>query len=243
MKLEKLNKLVLKNSSKQDIHKILKIFSTFKKIQDEDSKLMVLNSYKGLTIINNAKVVDVNTRFKTISIKTNSVQAKAMKIEGKTFINSELFEKDIFAKVKYVDMNRFIATVHGFIELENSLRFRKEVRVKVDSHLPVELYFKDFSMTAPILDISTHSIAIQIVKLREELNSNMLFDVKFKLSITNSKQLATIRCKGEIVKVIEEENKFRIVVRIFPDDIDEKTILEFLSFKQKELIQEFKDNF
>ena len=243
MKLENLNKLILKGSSKQDVRKMLKIFTLFKKLKDEHNDLTLLNSFKGLSIVNSAKIVDVNMQLKTISIKTNRIQAQAIRLEGKTFLSSDLFEKDIFAKAKYVDMNRLIVTLHGFIELQNSIRFRKDVRVKVDNHSPVELYFKDFSMTAPLIDISIHSIAIQIVKLREELNSDMIFDVKFKLPIADSKELAIIRCEGEIVKIIEDENKFRVVIKILLSDSDEDKILEFLSFKQKELIREFKTNF
>ena len=123
------------------------IFKLLKLIQKNQIKVHLYNYYKGLTIVHDALIID--TKGDSVLLKTNYLQQKAINIEGKTLISSDVLPYTIAcSKVSKISYEKQIVVLKGLHFSRTSPATRKTIRLLPDSKYSVSLFIKNQKVRA-----------------------------------------------------------------------------------------------
>jgi len=218
---------------------IKSIFKLLKLLQKNKIKVHMYNYYKGLTIVHDALVVDVKNN--SVTLKTDYFQQKAIQIEGKTLISSEVLPYTIACdKVSKISFEKQLISFEDLHFTRTSPATRKTIRLVPDSKYSISLIInkRKYISNIEISDISFDSIKLTFdyVPINLYLNDKVLIDM---VLIYNKKPLI-INTKATVVKEASAKHNSSMS---FAFDLDEKKkdiMLKYISARQIEIIKEFK---
>lgn len=208
-------------------------------IAEKKYKIKLLNTYKGLIVVSGASIIKMVDG--EIYVKTEKIQKYLMHVEKRVVIQSEYIPREIFAEVRYVDVTKPYAILKNPIFLEFSANDRKSVRVQCDSRIPIMVSSLKFAFTGEIFDISVSEV---VINYKNRINGDISgADVKltFSLPDKNSESgVVKVVVGGNITVVRRIGDVSRVIVALKMDSQSQKSILEYIYIRQKELITEVK---
>jgi len=210
-----------------------------------ESGLVLTNYYKGLLIDSPTKIIRKDQSCIFVTIK--QIQGAAMSIEKETILKSFMFEKDIKARVSFIDSKKKIAKLEDFrlveIDEDEAIAIQDNCRVDFAKKTSAVLILPGTKITADIIDISVKSISLKVSKVRilerlidSEINIEFSLPVKSKregyVKINEKVVVAYLNCqKDNICKMICE----------FPVTTKNKTyLIEYVHNRQVEILDELK---
>ena len=208
-------------------------------IQKNDIKVQLYNYYKGLTIVHDAVIVDVKEN--SLVLQTDYLQQKAVQIEGKTLISSEILPYTIacnkVSKISFENRNIELEDIHY---TSTSPATRKTIRLSPDSKSNVHLFVNDKKVVSniKISDISFDSVQLTFDNVPTNLYKGDKVVIDMILSYKN--RPFTMNTKATVVKEAKRKRNDSIS---FAFDLDEKkkdTMVKYIAARQVEIIQEFK---
>jgi PilZ domain len=208
-------------------------------IAEKDYKIKLQNIYKGLSISGASKILKISDD--EFYVQTEKLQKYLMHIEKSVVIQSEHIPSEIYAEVKYVDVNEPYAILKSPTFLDFSSNSRKNARVQCDIRIPVTLTAGKYTFTGELFDLSIQAIA---VRYKNKIDEGILQgQAKLAFSLPSKEGengMAKVSVSGKIILVKYVDDQARIITAIKLDAQNEAIVLEYIYTRQKELITEIK---
>jgi len=228
---EKENKKDIKHQDTQEMFNLLEV------IQRNSAKVELHNYYKGLSITNDAVIIDTDD--KKLLVKTNYLQEKAIQFEKKTLIVSDALPHPIeCTNVLKIGFDNQVVELKSLRFVQTSPVTRSTIRVVPDEKQTVSLFLGQSKFQG---DVSIEDISLNAVKLKlnalpagldkgDSVNLDIVLEMDKKPLIINAK--ATLFSKSEL------KHSFMLVFIFENPKISE--LLKYITSRQMEIIREFK---
>ncbi len=215
------------------------IFDLLGVIERNHAKVKLHNFYRGLSITNDAVVVDAKNGL--LQLKSNFLQQKAIQIEKRTVLSSEALPHDIICealkKINFEDQSIHFESVHF---LSRSPVERKTIRVEPAQEHTVTLFFNEhkFFGETRIVDLSKDAVKISMDALPAGLEPEER--VRLDMILTLDKRQIIINTEAILYKKTEQNRLFYLVFTLDLPTTMVRPLTEYISKRQMELIREFK---
>ncbi len=226
------------NSNLSEDEQKIKMINLLHVLKRNKSKIRLYNSYKGLSISNTGTIEEVTAE--EIKIKTTYLQQRAIHIDKKTTIESELFPKALECKLVSVNFETQIVVLNDFSFIPYLPSEQRYVRVMPESSSSVNIYFNAIKITTPIkiIDISVEGCNLSLESLPAGLKQKG--ELVLKLKLGTEKSPLALETKAEVLKISELENEFRVIVTFQLEQGAKKLLIDYIAKRQMALIREFK---
>ena len=215
------------------------ILNLLKLIQKNQIKVHIYNYYKGLTIVHDGVVIDVKSD--SVTLKTDYLQQKAIQVEGKALISSEVLPYTIACdKVTKISFEKQSVVLKDMHFSRTSPASRKTIRLLPDSKYSISLFINNQKYRAQIkiLDISIDSINLKFdcVPIQLKQNDKVIID----MILTYQNHPLIINTEATVIKVSSKKRNSNMIF-VFNLDLNKKnTMLKYIATRQIEIIKEFK---
>ncbi len=206
-------------------------------IKNSNEKLEVHNYYKGLSITNDAKILNIGRD--TLEIQTNYIQEKAIQYEGKTFIASENLSYDIKCDtVHKIMFEQHSVELQDFKFVKDSPISRQTIRLEPEEEHTVDLFISEnkFYGKIRIEDISLDAIRLKLNALPAGLEKD--FEIRVDIVFNVNKRPINISTSLRLLKKVELDNSFDLVF-IFKGN-KKSELVKYITKRQMAIIREFK---
>lgn len=216
------------------------LIDVFQRMRGEKQKITFLNLYKGVPISSEAEIIEIEDE--NVTFKIDRLQEIAMKLEAQAFIvKNEWFSKHLKADIIESNFQTNTIVLSNFTYLLNMPAIQREF-VRVHPDILAKVYLRpshSLPTSGRLYDLSINGLGVV------SSENNGIY-VGAKVSVTfelNSATIAidgdkTIELQGEIVNIIDYQGSFRYCMRIFPDRIMSKKILNYISQREKEILED-----
>lgn len=218
-----------------DLDNITLLFSILRSIQEKKEKIEIHNYYKGLSITNDAHILDVGKN--TILIKTNMMQQKAVQYEEKTILVSDSLPYAVICKkIHNESFEKHIIELSHLCFTKTSPIQRETVRVQPKDEYTIALYLgsKKISQDIQVEDLSIRSIRLKMSSLPAGLK--LCENISMQLGL--EKGTFMFETKLEIFRIDETLTDFEVV--FFFKEVQKTKLMKYVAKRQMELIREFK---
>ena len=213
------------------------LFSLLELIKKNAIKVHLYNYFKGLTIVNDATVVDVKDG--AIILKTDFTQQKAIHYEGKTLLSSEVLPTavacDIVVINSYEKQSVKLKNIHFS---PTSPTTRKTIRLLPDDQYRITLFLSNnrgrYKNRITIEDISLDSIKLKFARLPSDVKEGDTLLIDMVLS-AGSKPLI-INTYATAFKKIDHT----IIFSLNLDKSQKNNMLKYMTNRQIDIIKEFR---
>lgn len=209
-------------------------------IHDVQRAVKLLNSYRGLPVSYDAKVITISQGY--VAFKVHEYQAVCMALEGKTYIQSELLTEILQARPVAVDVLKKEAILTEFVGVGQSVGKRMAARVQPKEPADVEIYDGERRIPGKLADISTKGVGVFTFatyiygEMSFEKHSDVYIDVRLP-------GIGTIlRFQGRINSVVHQKGTFlhRLGLKIYPNPKAEPVLQRYLNYRQEEVMRELR---
>ncbi len=159
------------------------IYETLLALKDTKKTVELINSYKGLTIIQEGYIKDLNK--KTITIETTDTQYHLIKGEKRTIIVID--DISVRANLQYVDKEKQQLVLKKFETLNRTPKDRKVSRVIPDKDFTLTRYYKSETFSYEVLSLSINSISVKTSSLDKSFSDNSHTDLVLSFQVGYSK--------------------------------------------------------
>ena len=221
----------------EDAEKI-KMINLLHVLKRNKSKIRLYNSYKGLSISNTGTIEEVTAE--QMSIKTTYLQQRALHLDKKTIIESELFTKALECKLINLNFETQIAVLGSYNFIPNLPSEQKYVRVMPESSSKIDVFFNATKIMSDIkiIDISIEGCNLSFPSLPAGIKEDS--DLLLKLKLGSEKSQLSANLKSKVLKIKENSDEFRVIL-IFEVQADmRKQLIDYIARRQMALIREFK---
>lgn len=211
------------------------LFSILSSLKEKNEKIEVHNYYKGLSITNEAKILDVGKN--TVLIKTAFTQQKAIQHTSKTTLVSEFLPYVVeCSEVRQVSFEKHVVELKHLKFTKTSPIDRKTMRLYPEGEYTISLYLKEKRITQEIKieDISLSSVRVSL----ESLPAGLKTCKEIRLEISLEKDLFSIDTKVNIFRIEDNDEDFSIVLLF--EKIQKAKFMKYITKRQMAIIREFK---
>ncbi|MFK5881454.1 MAG: response regulator [Sulfurospirillum sp.] len=202
------------------------------------SQIRLYNSYKGLSITNTGTIEEVMQDH--INVKTTYLQQRAIHIEKKTTIESELFSQALNCELDSVNFETQIVVLKNFVFNDHLPSEQKHTRVMPEESSKIELLFnaKKLSSEINILDISVDGCNLTCKAIPAGFKEGS--KIVLKMVLGAEKKAINLRINAKILKLQERKDEFGVVVVFELEAELRKLLIDYIAKRQMALIREFK---
>ena len=212
------------------------IIKSFEKMRDESESVEFINLYKGVPIVNRAKVVDIDGSRVAFKME-NPLQEIAMKLDGKAFIlKNDYITRYIKADIVYTNFLNDTVVLENFVYLLNMPAAQREyIRVHPDILAKVVLKRDDNVVIEGMLyDLSQSGLGVV-----SENNEGLFNDAEVYTSF-ELEEGDLLEVKGKIVNIIEYNGAYRYCIKIFPNLEQVDKIARYVEKRKNEILEDLK---
>jgi CheY-like chemotaxis protein len=224
-----------KKGPNKDVLPNATLWPLLESIKSSGGKVSLLNFYRGLTIANEATILEIKNE--SLVLKSSYYQLKIIKLEGVSTLRSELLPKDVRLTCDSMRLENQSASFKDCHFIQRSASERKFVRVEPDGGTCIFTH-KDISHNVEIVDISNKAAKFRFNALPAGMEIKNSVDLA--LTIPQKAGKITITCKGWILRIDTLSRYFLATCMMELSNKDEKTLLGYIPIRQMELIREFK---
>ena len=226
----------VKDSQNEETNEESTIANLLQLIYKNNITVHLYNYYKGLTIINDATIETIKD--KTITLKTDFVQQKAIRHEGKTLISSEVLPATIscdnIVRNSFENQSVKVSNIHFS---RTSPALRKTIRLLPEDKHTVSLFIHNQSvyrgrMTIQDISVSSVKLNFNTTPLDIKIGKDVVIDMILK----SDGRSIIINCKARVFKKIQDS----IVFSFHLDINTQNNLLEYITNRQIDIIKEFK---
>ena len=216
----------------------IKMMNLLHVIKRNKTKVRLYNSYKGLSISNTGTLEEVMSGH--INVKTTYLQQRAVHLEKKTTIESELFPKALECNLENVNFQTQTITLNEFSFVPYLPSMQKHVRVMPEPTSEIEVYFNAMKLpiNIQVLDISVDGCNLSFESLPAGLKEKNELSAKVKLGSDAS--ILEFGIKAQVLGIKEYKNEFRVIVTYELETKKKKLLVDYIAKRQMALIREFK---
>ncbi len=225
------------------------ILETFKehinkdKQEEDDYELKIHTYYRGIPVELDATVLKVDSSSVTFSI--HPYEAVALSKFGMAFISSSFHGTSFKAYTNHVDITERTATFTHFVPHDHQNERRAHIRVEPTSPIKINLIYELNEFTGTLYDLSEIAVSIYFRNInidRFQLDQPAQLIVSLPHVFEKGSTLINTTCK--IMKVYKhtkgDPNAHRIVVKMEDDQHLKSKLVQYISQRQTEILQELK---
>ncbi len=216
------------------------LMNRFGVIHDTQKPLKLINSYRGLPIAYDARVITISQGY--VACKVHEYQAVCMALEGKTYIQCDLLPEILQARPVAVDVLKKEAILTEFVGVGQSVGKRAAVRVQPKEPADVEIYDGEHRIPGKLADISSTGVGVFTFAtyIYGDLSFTKNSDVFVDVRLPGSDQI--LRFEGKINSVVHQKGTFlhRLGVKILPNPTAEPVLQQYVGRRQDEVMQELR---
>ncbi len=160
------------------------IYETLEGLKNTEKTVELINSYEGLTIIQEGYIKDLNT--KTITIETTNTQYHLIKGEKRTIIVID--DIAVRANLQYVDKEKQQLVLKKFETLNRTPKDRKVSRVIPAKDFTLSRYYRGEAFSYEVLSLSINSISVKTSELDKSFSDNSRTDLVLGFQVGYSRQ-------------------------------------------------------
>jgi DNA-binding NarL/FixJ family response regulator len=203
------------------------------------AKIKVHNLYKGLSIVNNGIVENIEG--KMVSLKSAYVQLKAMQYENKFYLTSELFPMTILVEgIKKIDLEDQYVLFNQYRLVPTSPTRRESIRVTPDKSIQVTMLYEErrFDADLEIMDISICGMRVQLFSLPAgfAVKHSVILDIV----LNTASRPIIINTTAEVFRIYEVNHRFEVIFVFDLHAEGKKSMIDYIAKRQMVLIREFK---
>lgn len=226
---------VKKEEKDETLENTALLFEILRTLQNKQEKIEVHNYYKGLSITNDAVILEVTKN--TLLIQTTLMQQKAMQYEERTILVSDSFPYAVVCKkVQHTSFKMHTIELSHLSFAKTSQIQRKTVRVRPKDDYTVSLYLneKQVNQDVQIEDISIHSLRLKL----NSLPAGLRVCENISIHLNLEKGACILQSKLEIFRIDETPTDFQIVFLF--EKTQKSNLMKYVTKRQMEMIREFK---
>ncbi|NCD11556.1 MAG: PilZ domain-containing protein [Epsilonproteobacteria bacterium] len=215
------------------------ILEAFRTMQNKDEKIIFLNLYKGVPISSEASIVSIEDE--SVTFQVDALQAIAIKLDNHAFlVKNDYFAKHMKADVLAYHFHNNTVTLNNFTYLLNMPALQREsIRVHPDIIATVHLHqFNNLQTSGRLYDLSMNGLGVVSGE-----NNGVFVGAKVMIDFELNGMSADrkIEVQGEVINIIEYNDSYRYCMRIFPDRSMSKKILNYITEREKEILEELNE--
>lgn len=201
-----------------------------KQIADVGETVELLNTYKGLPIVNKASFEKIDGG--AITLKTQRQQLVCLPLEQHTVILSDILQIAIRADVSEIDPAASTVTLSNFTVTSQKVGDRMTVRVEPREPYPVGFSAQGQAARAALADISINGLGLHIpgASLGLKRRSRVQLDLK----LPN----ASITADGEVRYVKQGPDGLRVGIDFSQDVRIKALVAQYISGRRAEILAE-----
>lgn len=209
-------------------------------VYKNDIHIDLVNHYRGVPIINSAKILSLGTH--DVLLKTNQMQLMAIRYENGTTLDSSLMSKDVDCKLLGYDIDTYEVRLQIVKVYFPPFKKREEVRVEPDKEFKAYLVFNESKIEITVMDLSTKGIIFKAKELSFNVKKDDIVTLELVYKdFTHSESLKEeefirLLLKTRVYKI--KENGDVIVIVIDPTQIN--NLQKYVVNREMELLEEFK---
>jgi hypothetical protein len=206
-------------------------------IERNGAEIEMHNYYKGLSITNSARIVEIKED--SISLKMSYIQLKAIQLEEKTyFISSALPDVVQATEILKISFAKEEVELKSLSFVKTSPLERATIRVVPDERQSASLFLgkNKYQGDIEIEDISLDAIRLKLQSLPAGLNeeSEIILDIVLELE----RKPLIINTAARLFKKSESQHSFSIVFMF--KELKNSALVDYITTRQRELIREIK---
>jgi hypothetical protein len=206
----------------------------------EGRPLHLLNTYRGIPIVYDAKIIMINQGY--LALNVHPYQATCMALENKTYIQSDFSQELYQAKSVALDVAKCQAILTEFSRAPLSLGKRMAIRVQPKEPIDAEIYDGEHRIPGKLADISATGVGVFTFAtyIYGDLDIKKGQDVMVDFRLPTSERM--IRCRGKVTSLVHQMGTFlhRMGFSINTNPIAEPLLREYVGQRQKELLDELR---
>jgi hypothetical protein len=221
---------------------IEEMFKKLNIVYKSHNQIEFINHYKGVPILNKGVIKTIDT--KSITIEVPFFQSMAIKYEGKTVLDSELFDTSIEAKLEKINGHDGTIKLCDLKYLNFAKMKRRQISVEAGKSFSVVAKYKDDILETKVQYLSADFISLIIDNEQVTFNEGAELSLEFEIKQTEDRHRlkpTKIFTKGEVYIIDTNNTKQKTLMILFELDNNEKTILEsYIEHRRLDLVIEFK---
>ena len=223
-----------KDQEKKDMINLLEV------LKQNGANVQLHNYYKGLSITNNALILEVSDS--NIVLKTSEMQLKATKYEAKTIIVSDTLPHSMLCEdIAQIDFSNQKVIFNEFFFIPTSPITRKSIRVEPEGQYSIALFINEhqFKGEIRIEDISIDALKLKLDALPAGIKKRSN-DVHIEIALAKESEALSINANAEYLRDEENEDSYSVVFLLKFEANQKSNLIKYIAKRQMGLIREFK---
>ncbi|HLF00871.1 MAG TPA: PilZ domain-containing protein [Anaerolineales bacterium] len=209
---------------------IEQIIHDLKQIADVGETIELLNTYKGLPIVNKASFEKIDGG--AITLKTQPHQLTCLSLEQRAVLLSDILQIAIRADVTAIDKAAGTVTLANFTVTSQKVGDRMTVRVEPREPYPVDFSAQNQTAPAALADISINGLGLHMP------GAPLALKRRSKVQLTFQLPNAEISAAGEVRYVKQEPDGQRVGIDFSQDVRIKALVAQYISGRRSEILDE-----
>lgn len=197
-----------------------------------DTTLDVVNYFQEVPIQSKSNILTIHKSSMTIAMR--KIAINALHKDAFVYIQTPPGDKNIKAKVKMIDNDKFTITVDRFLFVASSPLDRKSVHVRVEQ--PIDCFIKmgDTQIKGVLESLSTDTAMIVLPHIYGiSMEGDVLLDVRLRWE----KHDEHLQLTGKITKIIKNRELFKVIIRFNRHRVIDDVVTPYIANRQLEIIK------
>jgi len=208
---------------------------------NNQSDVLCINSYKGLIISNNSKIVE----FKNGLFMLQVTKTQLFSIIHEKKVTLKIAEKYILAKLFRINKEKAQIILKEPVLLDFKPRDKTNKRLNVDSSFKITMGFNNSHKELKAIDVSSNHVILESevpldIKNNATVELTMGFEIDAPSSMILDKKFTKVFAKGIIQRVDQINNKQRIIIEHKIQASGINVYKQYLQQREINIITEFK---
>jgi len=243
------------------------LLTILRQIARDQSSIRLMNIYKGLPISYDTNITSVGAS--EIQVPCSKNHIACLYYQGESYLMGDEIPVVIRSKVARLNLAKDYAVFSNFESAQDNIGKRMQIRVEPEEPIMVGIEFKGsaFEFLAPLADISANGASVffestmfpgRLSKPGNELTLSIPLPDSMTHKIKKLTQKATSEARktmpapkgnqvvvtagGRVIAVKPEadSNRYRLSVQLSFKDLSRMVILQYISHRQTEIIQDLR---
>uniref|UniRef100_UPI004047B8D7 response regulator n=1 Tax=Aliarcobacter sp. TaxID=2321116 RepID=UPI004047B8D7 len=202
-------------------------------IYESDLKFELINYYKGVPIINSAKILEIENN--EVLVKTSYLQLMAIKYEDSTIFDSIDINENVYCKLISINTDNYTAKLKKEKAILPNSKHRSLSKVVPNEFLTSFVVKYDTKTPIKILSISLKEIVFILKETNISLSKHD--NVEILLSSENE----NILLENTIFKKEQKDGGYEITSLIKPKQKTQENLEKYINKREQEILEEFKN--
>jgi hypothetical protein len=221
------------------------IYVALQNVLKANEPVKFFNTFRGMPVNYSGNIIRITGA--RVSFRVSRLQINCMTLNHGTYLKINRNSGIVRAKLADYDMSKETVDLWGFENMINTIGYRTDVRVETRNSLGGVLSVRnDLSIPVSIVELSIRGISFIF---DVDLFDTDHFTIGKRMSIAYHIPTVSSMIKSSVVSsdielrsvVVERNEKIvRIGARTYPDKKNESAMINYLAYRQKELLAELK---